>query len=219
MEEGHRAVARPRELRADPRRELGIAAAPDRDEDAPGPRRRAFDDGEIAGGISQHLLDRETEDVPARPAPADEEDLGALGRRGFADRVPPAARHGHERAHAPAGRDLGRQELERAAELLRLRLGRRQGDVLGHLDDGGEDDVVLAREGEAGLDDRAVALDVGDGDEGLHGRPASTTGATRSAITRGHASARAPERRRAAGVSSTPTTASAMTSPEASAGT
>src|SRR5207245_2578178 len=67
VEEGHRAVARPRELRADPRRELGIAAAPDRDEDAPGPRRRAFDDGEIAGGISQHLLDRETEDVPARP--------------------------------------------------------------------------------------------------------------------------------------------------------
>src|SRR5207245_1547702 len=67
VEEGHRAVARPRELRADPRRELGIAAASDRDEDAPGPRRRAFDDGEIAGGISQHLLDRETEDVPARP--------------------------------------------------------------------------------------------------------------------------------------------------------
>src|SRR5439155_470817 len=115
--------------------------------------------------------------------------------------------------------DRGGAEVGGQLERLRLWLGRRQGDVLGHLDHGGEDDVVLAGEGEAGLDDRAVTVDVGDGDEGLHGRPASTTGATRSAITRGHASARAPERSRAAGVSSTPTTASAMTSPEASAGT
>ena len=115
---------------------------------------------------------------------------------------------------------LRRERVEHAPSAARLGLRGSEGVIAGDLDDRREDDLAAIRERVRRFEERAVPLRVGDRDDDLHGRlPSSTSGTTRSASTLDHASARARERRRAAGWSSTCSTASAIASPVASAPT
>src|SRR6266550_8946355 len=216
MEQRDRAVARPGKLDAEPRGELRVPAAADRHQDPARARRRALDDGDVRRRVAKDRFDRGAEQIPTRPLPADEQEIGPLVRAGLANGVPSHAGDRDERTHLPAGTEISHQRVKGAATTTRLGLSRRERGVTGHLDDRGEDDLAPAGQRGRSLEERALALGLGDRDEDLHAIASSTSGTTRSSSTRGHESARTRERKRAAGCSSARSTASAIASPDAS---
>ena len=146
-------------------RQVGVAAAPDRDEDPAHSRERTLHDDDVAGWRAQDVLDRRAEKVPARTAPAEHEDVGSLAPHELDDRVPAASRHGHVRTRIRAFAD---QLTELAASALGLRLRRRERLALGDLDDRHEDQLAFRREARAEIDQRALALGIVDHDDAFH---------------------------------------------------
>ena len=189
------------ELDTEPRGELRVPAAADRNQDALRARGPALYDGEIARRLPQDRFDRRPEDLPAGAAPADDEQVGPLGRAGFPDRVPGDASDGDEAAQVASGK-LTRQCVERAAPSARFGLRRRECGVAGDLDRRRQHDLAVAGERRRRFEEPALALRIADRDDDLHAMPSSTSGTTRSARTRDHAIARTRERKRGPGPSS-----------------
>ena len=216
VEERHAAAARARPTDRDLRGEVGVATAADRNEHAPRARERTLHHGDVARRIAQDVLDRRSQEIPARPPPREQEQIGALGRDGLLDRLPALPRDGHERTRAYVG---GRELVQRAPETARLGLHRGERVALGHLDRRDENELLARSEGDREIDDGAVALRIDDRDEALHAVRPRMTGSTRSRRTRGQACSRARTRIRITGVSSARSTASAICSPLASGGT
>ena len=133
-----------------------------------------------------------------------------LGRAGLADRVPADASDCHEASEMASGMLRG-ERVEGAASSTSFGLRRSQRGIAGHLDRRGEHDLAIAGQRRGGLEEPALALGLGDGDQNLHAMPSSTSGTTRSASTR--------ERKRGSGCPSERSIASAMISPEAFGGT
>ena len=164
VQERDRPLARAGERHAELRRELRVATAADGHEDATGPGCRPLHDRQIARRVAEDLLHRAAEVIPAGPAPAQQQDVGVLVADGLDHRGPPLSRDGDDRAdHERSG-----EGEQLASPRARLRLRRREGVALRHLDDRGEDDVVRPREGRRDVDEPAVARGFGDDDEALH---------------------------------------------------
>src|SRR5205823_15133542 len=218
VEQRDGARSRSCELDPEPRGELRVPAAADRNEDALRARGSALHDGEIAGRLSQDRFDRRPEDVPSGAAPANDEQVGPLGRAGLPDRIPGDASDDDEAAQVAPG-ELTCQCVERAAPSARFGLRRGERGVAGDLDRRRQHDLAVPGECRRRFKEPALALWITDRDDDLHAMPSSTSGTTGSARTRDHAIARTRERKRGPGPSSDRSIASAMTSPDASGGT
>ena len=206
--------ARPRDR--DPRGEVGVAPAADRDEDPADARESALHHRDVTGRCSEDLLDRRAEEVPTRTAVGEDEQIGPGLRQRLRDRRPTLTADDDVGSRGHTGR---RELRERAAERTRLGLRRRERLSLGDLDRRYEQQVVARGEPGCELHERTLALDVRDDHGDLHGLFSTMTGKTRSRRTRGQACARARRRMPMTAVRIACSTASAMTSPFASGGT